>query len=64
MEAATKLLPEYGFVSGTMALQRRKSTVLHITTGCEALNQILGGGPRCSDTRNAMAEAACISREA
>lgn len=40
---AAKKLTNYGFVKGTDALQRRKS-ILRITTGCRAFDDLLGGG--------------------
>ncbi|CAG9463845.1 unnamed protein product [Pedinophyceae sp. YPF-701] len=44
LDAAMKLVPGAGFVTGTMAYQKRMQSILHITTGCEALNEVLGGG--------------------
>lgn len=41
-EAALKLTG-MGFISGTEARQRR-ANVIHITTGSQALNEILSGG--------------------
>ncbi len=41
--AAAHELSGGGFISGTEARQRR-GTVMRITTGSEALNEILGGG--------------------
>ncbi|BBN19794.1 hypothetical protein Mp_8g13710 [Marchantia polymorpha subsp. ruderalis] len=42
LEAADKLV-SIGFVTGNDILNKRK-TVVHITTGCQALDELLGGG--------------------
>jgi len=39
-----KVLPTTGFMTGKMCLERRQATVLKMSTGCAALNDILGGG--------------------
>lgn len=41
--AAASELSDGGFISGIEARQRR-GTVVRVTTGSEALNEILGGG--------------------
>ncbi|KAF8034295.1 hypothetical protein BT93_C0554 [Corymbia citriodora subsp. variegata] len=43
LEAAEKIV-NFGFITGIDALLRRASTVVHITTGSQALDEILGGG--------------------
>ena len=44
LEAAQKLLPASGFLTGGAYLDLRKATVSYITTGCASLNAVLGGG--------------------
>jgi len=44
IEAVMKMIPDVGFMTGTVALHKRQKHVLHVTTGCEALDAILDGG--------------------
>ncbi|XP_061985055.1 meiotic recombination protein DMC1 homolog [Populus nigra] len=53
-EAAEKIV-NYGYITGSDALLKRKS-VIHITTGSQALDELLGGGVETSAITEAFGE--------
>ncbi|PRW56940.1 meiotic recombination DMC1-like protein [Chlorella sorokiniana] len=44
LEAARKLMPAFGFQTAKEAEAQRQATVVKISTGCQALDELLGGG--------------------
>jgi hypothetical protein len=52
---AMKLCPELGFMTGK-ELQKRREMVLHLTSGCKALDELLGGGIETGSITEAFGE--------
>ncbi|GMH42002.1 hypothetical protein BSKO_09921 [Bryopsis sp. KO-2023] len=44
LEAAKKLVPSFGWITASEAHKQRQREIVKITTGAQALNELLGGG--------------------